>query len=98
MQLRTLELDMPMLRLAALVFSVWALLSGCTAPIFTYSKGGADAADFRRDSYACVQEPRMSVGASGTPMSVGAGTDGKREAKLYRICMEANGWTAEAPR
>jgi hypothetical protein len=31
-------------------------------------------------------------------MSVGAGTDDKREAKLYRMCMEANGWTAEAPR
>jgi hypothetical protein len=97
MQPWTLKFDLPILRLAALVFSVWALLSGCTAPTFTYSRGGADAADFRRDSYACVEEPQMSVGASGTPMSVGAGTDGKRE-KLYRMCMEANGWTAEAPR
>ena len=96
MQPRTLELDLPMLRLAAQVFSMWALLSACTAPTYTYSKGGADAAEFRRDSYACVQEPRMSVGG-GTPMSVGASTD-KREATLYRMCMEANGWTAEAPR
>jgi len=31
-------------------------------------------------------------------MSVGTSTDGKREAKLYRKCMEADGWTAEAPR
>ena len=98
MQPRTFELDLCMLRFAALAFSVWALLSGCTSPIYTYSKGGAEVADFRQDSYACVQEPRMSAGASGNPRSVGASTDGKRESKLYRKCMEANGWTAEAPR
>jgi hypothetical protein len=94
---RIFEVDLPLLRLAPLVFSVWALLSGCTGPTYNYSKTGADVADFRQDSYACVQEPRLSGGASVTPMIVGAGTDGKREAKLYRMCMEANGWTAEAP-
>jgi len=26
-----------------------------------------------------------------------ASTDGKREALLYRMCMRARGWTAEAP-
>jgi len=98
MQPRTFEVDLPMLRLAALVFSVWGLLSGCTGPTYSYSKAGAAGADFRRDSYACVQEPRLSGGASGTPMSVGGSTDAKREAKLYRMCMEATGWTAEAPR
>ena len=98
MQPRTLELDLCTLRFAALVFSAWALISGCTRPTYTYSKRGADAADFRQDSYACVQEPRMSAGVSGAPMGVGASADGKRETKLYRICMEANGWTAEAPR
>jgi hypothetical protein len=87
-----------MLRLAVVVFSMWALLGGCTGPTYTYSKGGADAVDFRQDSYGCVREPRMSAGASGTPMSVGVSTDGKRAATLYRMCMEANGWTAEAPR
>jgi len=30
-------------------------------------QGGLDVADFRRDSSACVQEPRMSWGASGNP-------------------------------
>jgi hypothetical protein len=31
-------------------------------------------------------------------MIVGASIDAKREAsKLYRMCMEARGWTAEAP-
>ncbi len=88
-----------MLRRAALVFSAWVLLTGCTGPTYSYSKAGSDVADFRRDSYACVQEPRMSWGASGNPMIVGASIDGKREAnRLYRACMEARGWTAEAPR
>jgi hypothetical protein len=95
---RTFEVDLPALRLAALVFPVWGLLSGCTGPSYSFSKAGAETADFRQDSYACVQEPRLSGGASGTPMIVGGRTDGKREAKLYRMCMEANGWTAEAPR
>ena len=84
-----------MTRLAVLVFSAWVLLVGCTGPVYSYSKAGSDAADFRRDSYACVQEPRMSWGASGNPMIVGASIDGKREAnRLYRTCMEARGWTA----
>jgi hypothetical protein len=90
--------NQPLTRLAVLVFSAWVLLVGCTGPVQSYSKAGSDVADFRRDSYACVQEPRLSGGASGTPMSVGASTDAKREAKLYRMCMEATGWTAEAPR
>jgi len=75
-----------------------ALLAGCTGPTYSYSKAGSDVADFRRDSSACVQEPRMSWGASGNPMIVGASTDAKQEATLYRMCMEARGWTAEAPR
>lgn len=82
---RTFEVDLPVLRLVTLVLSVWGLLSGCTGPTYSYSKAG-------------VQEPRISGGASGTPMIVGGRTDGKRETKLYRMCMEANGWTAEAPR
>lgn len=31
-------------------------------------------------------------------MSVGASTDAKQEATLYRMCMETWGWTAEASR
>jgi len=61
-----------------MVPSAWGLLSGCTGPAYSYSKPGADAAEFRQDSYACVQERQAS--------------------KLYRLCMEANGWRAEAPR
>ena len=86
-----------MFRLAALVFSAWVLLSGCTGSTYSYSKAGSNVADFRQDSYACVQEPRMSWGASGNPMIVGASTDAKQEATLYRMCMEARGWTADAP-
>jgi hypothetical protein len=87
-----------MLRLAALVFSTWVLLIGCTGPTYSYSKAGSDVADFRRDSNACVQEPRMSWGASESPMIVGASTDVTRQSiTLYRRCMEARGWTAEAP-
>jgi len=86
-----------MTHLAVLIFSACVLLVGCTGPIYSYSKAGSEAADFRRDSYACVQEPRISRGASETPMTGGASTDGKREAHLYRMCMRARGWTAEAP-
>jgi hypothetical protein len=86
-----------MSQLAVLVFSECILLAGCTGPIYSYSKADSDVADFRRDSYACVQEPRISGDASGAPVNVRASTDGKREAHLYRMCMRARGWTAEAP-
>ena len=86
-----------MTRIAVLVFSAWVLLVGCTGPVYSYSKAGSEVADFRLDSYACVQESRISWGATETPMSVRAGTDGKREAHLYRMCMSARGWTGEAP-
>jgi hypothetical protein len=85
-----------MTHLAALVFSVCVLLVGCTGPISSYSKTGSDAADFRRDSYACVQEPQMSWGVSETPVTVNA-RDAKRQARLYDVCMRARGWTAEPP-
>ena len=81
-------------RLMALVLGA-ALLAGCTGPTYSYSRAASDVADFRRDSNACVQEPRMSWGASVNPILVGASIDTKHEAsKLYRMCMEAHGWTA----
>ncbi len=83
-----------MTRLAALVFSTWVLLGGCTSPTYSYSKAGSGVAEFRRDSYACAQEPRMSWSASEHPMIVSARRDAKRQAGLYRMCMEAYGWTA----
>jgi hypothetical protein len=88
-----------MLRLAALLFSVLVLLVGCTGPGYSYSKAGSDVADFRRDSYACVQEPRVSWLADGSLMTVtvGASVDAKRQGNLYRRCMEASGWASEAP-
>jgi hypothetical protein len=83
------------LRLAALVFSAWVLLAGCTGPTYSYSKPGSDVADFKRESNVCVQEPRMSWGASNSPMIVGGSIDPQRQASnLYRMCMEAHGWTA----
>jgi hypothetical protein len=73
-----------MLRLAAVVFSAWVLLSGCTGPTYSYSKPDGSPMDFKQDSYACVQD---------------ASIDAKRQDnRLYKTCMEARGWTAEAPR
>jgi hypothetical protein len=70
-----------MLRLAAVVFSGWVLLSGCTGPTYSYSKPDGSPMDFKQDSYACVQD---------------ASIDAKRQAnRLYKMCMEARGWTAE---
>ena len=86
-----------MMRLVALVLGA-VLVAGCTGPTYSYSKAGSNAAAFKRDSYACVQEPRMSWGASEHPMIVGASIDAQRHAStLYSMCMEAHGWTAEAP-
>jgi hypothetical protein len=89
-----------MTRLAALVFSVWVLLVGCTGPIHSYSKAGSDVDQLRQDSSACVQEPPMawgiSWGVNGSPMTFGARTDTKRQPDLYQRCMEASGWTSEA--
>ena len=88
-----------MLRLAVLVFSVWVLLAGCTGPTYSYSKPGSSSLDFKQDSYACLQESRVSWGAAGGLMIAAAQADAKREAnRLYRMCMEARGWTAEAAR
>lgn len=83
---------------AAAILVVAVLLAACTGPTYSYTKAGSAVADFRRDSNACVHEPRMSWGASENPTIVGASTDARREAnRLYRMCMEARGWTAEAP-
>jgi hypothetical protein len=88
-----------MLRLAVLLFSVLVPLVGCTGPVHSYSKAGSDVADFRRDSDSCVQEPRVSWLANGSPMTVtvGASVDAKRQGNMYRRCMEASGWVSEAP-
>lgn len=86
-----------MLRLAPLLCSALVLLSGCTGHIRSYSKAGSDVADFRQDSNACVQESRVSWNVNGSPMTVGASADAKRQANLYRRCMEASGWASEAP-
>ena len=80
-----------MLRLAALVFSAWVLFAGCTGPTYSYSKPGSTERDFKQDSYACVQDSPAAAG----PMILAARVGAKREANLYRRCMEARGWTAE---
>jgi hypothetical protein len=86
-----------MTRLAALVFSAWVLLGGCAKPIYSYSKAGSDVTDFREDSYACIQEQEAQMSWDGSPVTVGASRDAKRQAHLYYMCMRARGWTAEAP-
>lgn len=88
-----------MSRLAVLVISACVLGVGCTGPVYSYHKAGSDAADFRRDSDACVREPQLSSssGAAGSPMTVSASVDRRRQDHLYRMCMKAHGWTSEAP-
>ena len=88
-----------MSRLAVLVVSACVLAVGCTGPVYSYRKAGSDAADFRRDSYACVREPQLSLssGAAGSPMTVNVSVDPKRQDHLYRMCMKVYGWTSEAP-
>ena len=80
-----------MLRLAALMFSTWVLLSGCGGPIHSYSKPGSSSLDFRRDSDACVQDSRAGGGSTIRVTDVSA----RREVGLYHRCMEARGWTAD---
>ena len=80
-----------MLRIAVLVFSAWVLLAGCSGPTYSYSKPSATEVDFNQDSYACVRDSR----AAGGPLILVAQVSAKREANLYRSCMEARGWTAE---
>lgn len=82
-----------MLRLAALVFSALVLLTGCTEPPYRYSKAGSDVDAFRRDSAICVQAPGL-WNASENPI----GAAQHQVSERYRRCMEARGWTAEAPR
>ena len=76
-----------MLRFVALVLGV-VLLAGCTGATYSYSKPGSSEMDWKQDSYACAQDPRTSGGGTGL---VGAAK------RLYKTCMEARGWTAEAP-
>ena len=77
-----------MARALALILGTM-LLSGCADPIYSYSKPGSNLADFKQDSYACVQDPRLSSRAASELMSTRAQVD------LYKRCMEARGWTAE---
>lgn len=80
-----------MTRLMALVLGA-ALLAGCTGPTYSYSKAASDVADFRRDSSACVQEPRMSWGANENPMTVGASIG--PQATSWPVVPHVHGWTA----
>jgi hypothetical protein len=83
-----------MARALALILGT-VLLSGCADPIYSYSKPGGNLADFKQDSYACVQDSRLSSGVASELMSTAAQVDTKRDANLYRMCMEARGWMAE---
>ncbi len=81
-----------MLRVAALIFSVWVLLSGCSGDTYpSYSKLGSIETDFKQDSDACMQD----FGAASASTAPASPEDAKREASRYRMCMEARGWTAE---
>lgn len=89
-----------MTRWAALLVSL-SLLSACAAAPVVWTRPGLTDADFRREKYRCVQESRVSwsgggTGVMGLMLMVGAQGDAQREAtKLFRLCMEAYGYTAE---
>jgi len=83
-----------MARALALILGT-VLLSGCADPIYSYSRPGSNLADFKQDSNACVQDSRLSSGAARELMSTTTQVDTKRDANLYKRCMEARGWTAE---
>jgi len=77
--------------LVMLIAFVVAALSGCETPISrqAWVRDGANDADLKRDTYECRRDTtfvdRQHVNWQWLH------TDADR--KLYRLCMEARGWT-----
>ena len=76
-----------------------ALLTGCaTGGPSAWEKLGASDADFKRDRYQCSQEARVGsvTGSDETRVFFyGQNKLAQTEAnRLYRMCMEARGWSA----
>jgi len=76
------------------------LVTGCATPQkVIWDKPGGTLEDFRRDNYECVQQSRVSwsgggTGSVGLVIMAGAQAQAQKQANdLYRMCMEAGGWT-----
>ncbi len=73
-------------------------LAGCAAGTASaWRKAGSSEMDLKRDQYACAQESRMGdvVGTDQTRVFFyGQNRLTQVEAnRLYRMCMEARGWS-----
>jgi hypothetical protein len=78
------------------------LFAGCASPQLVWNKEGANFDDFRRDKYDCVQQSRTSwsgggSGLIGLTLMASAQSQAQGQANaLFRMCMEARGYTAHA--
>ena len=88
--------------MALLLVSV-ALLTGCAtrAPVL-WTKPNSSEMDLKRDQYACSQESRVGSVAGTDETRVffhGENKLAQTEAnRLYRMCMEARGWSTVEPK
>jgi hypothetical protein len=78
-----------------------SLLSvGCAQQKMLYAKPGATLEVFKRDKYECAQQSRTSwagggTGAVGLGMMIGARSNAEKQAEeLFKMCMEARGYSA----
>jgi len=75
-------------------------LIGCASPKMLFDKTGLTSEEFSRDKYDCVQQSRTSwsgggTGGLGVAMMIGAKSNAeKQSADLFKMCMEARGYTA----
>jgi hypothetical protein len=89
-------------RMALLLITV-ILLTGCaTGAASAWRKPGSSEMDLKRDQYACSQESRVGsvVGTDETRIFFyGENRLAQVEAnRLYRMCMEARGWSTVEPK
>ena len=82
-----------------------ALLAGCAAKsAVMYSKTGLNEADYKRDSYECMQQSKTSwagggSGLLGLAMVAGSSQSAQDTAnKTFNMCMEARGYSGHVLR
>jgi hypothetical protein len=79
------------------------LFVGCASDApSAWEKPGAAEEHLKRDRYECSQESRVGSGVPSDETRVffyGTNKLAQTEAnRLYRLCMEARGWTAAEPK
>ena len=89
-------------RMVLLLVSV-VLLTGCaTGAASAWSKPNSSEMDLKRDQFACSQESRVGSVAGTDETRIffyGQNRLAQVEAnRLYRMCMEARGWSTVEPR